>query len=555
MPFSFPSSWRWLDRPPLRLDTGLQGHVVVVLFWRLGCAHSRAALSELALAGLRFAGRPVALVAVHVPVDEGEDDDERVRRQLAQLPAPLVAAVAPDADDVERLPTMVLVDAAGEVRARAAGVPRRRRLREALEELCGQAIASGRAAAVPFVPHLVGTRGGLLPVAATHDGERLWLASAGQRRVFAVAADGEVTASYGSGAWGRQDGDASSCSFALPAALCAHDGYIAVADAQTHTLRAIDVAAGEVVTWVGNGQFGADDVGGGYGLDQPLGSPAGIVGHEGGLYLCQPGVGQLWQVDPMTGAAMAWLGGDYGGERFAQPIALAADGERLWLAEAGRGALTCIDLGHVAVHERIDGMRRPSAVAVVGERVFVADAGAGAVFERDGAAGALRPLFGRDDGLHEPVALASDGERLFVGDVAADAVFVADLSEGAPLRRLELRGVPRPARLRGGGVARVARPVHLREHSDVTLRIAAPDREDGETAAIDVVDEADPVLAVSRDTVVEIADGRAEVLLPVTEGLVGALRVRVRIAGATENYVLPVTVGADGALEVDLSAD
>ena len=31
-PFAFSTSWRWLDRPPLRLDTGLQDHVVVVLF-------------------------------------------------------------------------------------------------------------------------------------------------------------------------------------------------------------------------------------------------------------------------------------------------------------------------------------------------------------------------------------------------------------------------------------------------------------------------------------------------------------------------------------------
>ncbi|MFT4843752.1 MAG: hypothetical protein ACI90M_004234, partial [Candidatus Azotimanducaceae bacterium] len=29
--FSFPPTWRWLDRPPLCLETGLRDHVVVLL--------------------------------------------------------------------------------------------------------------------------------------------------------------------------------------------------------------------------------------------------------------------------------------------------------------------------------------------------------------------------------------------------------------------------------------------------------------------------------------------------------------------------------------------
>jgi hypothetical protein len=551
-PFSFPSSWRWLDRPPLRLDTGLQGHVTVVLYWRVGCAHSRAALSELALASLRERDRAVAFVAVHVPVEPGEEDDERVRRQLAQLPAPLVAAVAADAGEVERLPTMVLVDAAGVVQARAPGVPRRRRLREAVGALCRQADESGQAALVPFVPHDTGSRGGLRATAAAHDGERLWLASAGQRRVLAVDGDGNVTHSFGSGAWGKQDGDAASCSFALPAALCVHDGFVAVADAQTHVLRAIDIGNGDVTTWVGTGQFGADDVGGGYGSDQPLCSPAGMVSHDGGLYLCQTGVEQLWQVDPMTGAAMAWLGANYGGEEFRQPVALAQLDDQLWLCEAGAGALTCVDLAHVEVRERRSGMHRPSGVAVVGERIFVADAGRGEVLERIAAEAGLRRCFGPDDGLREPVALASDGERLFVVDAAADRVFVATVGESlGPLQPFELHGLPEPARLRSGPRAVVARPCHLAEHSDVTLTIALPGQ-DGETVVVDVVDEADPVLAVPRDTVVEVRGGRIEVLLPIAEGLLGALRIRLQVAGRTRHYVLPVTVGTDGATEAEL---
>lgn len=559
--FTFPSSWRWLDRPPLHLETGLQDHVVVVLYWRLGCAHSRAALSELALASVRERGRPVAFVAVHAPEEDWEDDDDRVRRQLAQLPAPLVAAVAPDARGVARLPSIILLDAAGQVRARAPGVPRRRRLREALDLLCREAQARGRAALVPFVPHETEGRGGLRPVALAHDGEHLWVASAAQRRVLQLGWGGgedvAVVRAFGSGAWGKQDGDAASCSFALPAALCVHDGFVAVADEQTHTLRAIDVANDEVTTWVGTGQFGGgDDVGGGYGSDQPLCSPAGMVSHDGGLYLCQAGVDQLWQVDPMTGAAMAWLGGTYGGEDLRQPVALAQLDEQLWLAEAGAGALTCVDLAHVAVRDRLEGLQRPRAVAILDGRVFVADAGAGAVLER--VDGALIPRFGQEDGLREPVALAAGASCLFVADVAGDALFVArfpdrDSGEGT-LRRLELRGAPAAAKLRSGPRAAVARPCHFAAHSDVLLTIEVPGVEDGETVVVDVIDEAEPVLAAPRDTVVEARGGRVEVQLPIAEGMLGALRVRLQVAGQQLHYVVPVTVSTDGATQAALTA-
>ncbi|MEC9046779.1 MAG: hypothetical protein VYA51_02110 [Planctomycetota bacterium] len=533
----------------------MHDHVVVVLYWRLGCAHSRAALSELALASVKERGRPVAFVAVHVPIDADEDDDGRVRRQLAQLPAPIVAAVAREPGDVERLPMMVLVDASGEVQARAPGVPRRGRLRAAVDALVQQAHDSGRAAQVPFVPHELRGRGGLRPVALAHDGEYLWVASAAQRKVLAVDAAGEITRSYGSGAWGRQDGGPDSCSFALPGALALHDGFVAVADAQTHTLRAIDVANDDVVTWVGDGQFGADEVGGGYGQDQPLSSPAGMVSHDGGLYVCQAGTDQIWQVDPMTGAAMAWLGANYGGEGFRQPVALAQADDQLWLAEAGAGALTCVDLAHVEVRERLPGLQRPSAVAVAGGRVFVADAAAGEVWER--VDGALRRRFGREHGLVEPACLASDGGRLYVGDVGADAVLVVDLlSADAPtLARLELAGLQAPARLRSGPRAEVARPCHVAEFSDVVLRVPVSDASDGDSVVVDVQDEADPVLAAARDTVVQAEGGVIEVILPVQEGLVGALRIRLQHGGRSRHFVLPVSVSAAGAMEVELVLD
>ena len=98
--FSFPSSWRWLDRPPLHLETGLRDHVVLVQYWRLGCVHSRVALHDAALLEGDLRGLPCAIVAVHVPTCDAERDEDRLRRAIAQAPGCLTHAVAAEASAV-----------------------------------------------------------------------------------------------------------------------------------------------------------------------------------------------------------------------------------------------------------------------------------------------------------------------------------------------------------------------------------------------------------------------------------------------------------------------
>ena len=47
-PLAFPTSLRWLGRPPLVREQALAGHVTAVLFWRLGCDACEEAARELA---------------------------------------------------------------------------------------------------------------------------------------------------------------------------------------------------------------------------------------------------------------------------------------------------------------------------------------------------------------------------------------------------------------------------------------------------------------------------------------------------------------------------
>jgi len=561
--FSFPSSWRWLDRPPLHLETGLRDHVVLVQYWRLGCVHSRVALHDAALLEGDLRGLPCAIVAVHVPTCDAERDEDRLRRAIAQAPGCLTHAVAAEDGSLARLPTMLLVDMAGEVRVRAVGVLRRDKVRAAVEQLCrerGKATAEAR---VPYVPAPVHLPAAWQPTAVFADEDRVWVASALHRRVYAFDAAGNVTLAVGSGRYGAQDGASDEASFALPASLCVHDDHLAVADAQSHTLRAIDRDSGEVSTWSGTGFLGTDDIGGGYGRDQALSSPVGMVSRDGGLYVCMAGTDQLWQVDPMTGSAMAWLGGDAIGyadqdgvrDRFAEPLGLAVDEEHLWVAEGRGQTLSNVDLAHVQRASVQDGFERPVAVVIYDGDLLVADSWQGAVFRVKADGGGCVRYLGPDDGLVEPVSLAVLDGRLWIADVGADEVFVCDLTAELPqLARFPARGRPSAgaAPASTASTALVASVAELREHSDVTLVVPTPSSADGARAVVDVVDQALPVLACDRHQEVEVQDGAVEVLLPVADAGHGCLHLRLRLADATHDYVCAVAVSATGELRATL---
>lgn len=546
----------------MQLETGLRGHAVLVLHWRLGCVHSRVALHEAAMLVDELFGMPVGLIAVHVPTCPAERDTARLVRTIAHLPGCLTHAIARDRGTLDQLPATLLIDGQGVVRVRAVGAIRRDKLRAALEQLCREKGKDRKQVTVPFVPSAFAPRKAIVPLAVAADGEHIWVASGAHRCVFACDSDGKVVQQIGTGRYGNDDGARDAASFAWPAALCVHDEYLAVADAHSHSVRAIDRATGDVVTWSGTGWFGSDDIGGGYGCDQALSSPMGLVSRDGGLYVCMAGTDQLWQIDPMTGSAMAWLGGDAIGyaaeersqDHFAEPLALAAKDEFLWVAEGRGRTLSKVDLAHVARHSIDLKFVRPTAVVVADDRVFVADSWQAKVFSVTPATGECVEFLGATDGLGEPVSLAIDGTRLLIADASADGVLVCDLTVTPPtLVPLPLQ-LPDSAVMPSGAAptAVVTESCQLGEHSDVRLRIPTPNSDDGTKAVVDVVDEAAPLMACDRREVTEVQDGHVTVLLPVVATGRGSLRVRLRVADVVTSYVVPATVTASGPLEATL---
>lgn len=130
----FPASLQWLDRPALSRATGLRGHVLAIVSWRLGCVHSRQALAEFAALQRTYAGRAFAVVAVHSPCLPAEHDLARLRRVLAERTVPITVAIDA-AGELRRLfghrclPGLALVDTDGAVRFVGHGEPNQRTAR------------------------------------------------------------------------------------------------------------------------------------------------------------------------------------------------------------------------------------------------------------------------------------------------------------------------------------------------------------------------------------------------------------------------------------------
>ncbi|MCB9876420.1 MAG: hypothetical protein H6835_02370 [Planctomycetes bacterium] len=544
---------QWLDRPPLDATTALAGHVALVLVWRSASPHGTAALVEVAAVAAELAAEPVAALTLHVPFDDAERDPARLRRALAAAPLPLPSATVTKRSALRRLgvgalPTLLLVDATGRVVSRAVGVPRRARLREAVVALLDAARAAGRAALSSFAAHASPAAPRLLPSAIAAVGDELWVASVAGRRVLRCTADGRVTGVVG-GAWGAQDGGAEQATFAAPSACCVHDGFLVVADAGTHTLRAIDRQRLEVTTWCGTGRVSGDAVGGAYGRDQGLSSPSGVASRDGGLYLSQAGTDQVWQVDPMTGAALAWFGagaGEHVGPPLREPRGLAFVGDTLWLCEAGSGELTAIDLAHLRSDPGLIGLSRPVAVVAHGEQLLVAAAAQPAVLQFDPRGFVQKVLFDASHGLVEPVGLACTGDRLFVADAGADRLWTADLAAARPqLEALELVGLPPP--IAAPGLAQLAAPLVLRADSDVTVAVPVAGLAEGAEVAVHVVDEAAPTLAAPRHAVATVVEGEVAVVVPAASPAAGAWRLCVE-GGERRRFVVPVRLSVDGAM-------
>ncbi|MGN6512698.1 MAG: thioredoxin-like domain-containing protein [Lysobacteraceae bacterium] len=456
-----PHTLEWLNLPtPLRLGA-LRGRVCLLAFVNLGSAWSQQRLRDLAQLQARHGDR-LQVVAVHAPRFEHERDARRAHRRLG-LQA-LNFPVAHDADwaawqhfGVEAWPTVLLLDGDGQLRGRFVGASgvheleaRAMALLEGLETPDPGEAPILRRASEPAMPlrHPTGL--------AVNPGY-LYVADSGHHRVLECDHAGRVLRQFGSGGADLLDGPAELAAFDRPHGLCLLRGALYVADSGNHAVRRIDLRSGEVATVLGCGRPGVPEPGAiadprAVPLDQPR---AVALAGETLLVACT-GDNRVWRyhlgrhVLSLAAGSGALAVRDGAGEEaaFAEPVALAAVQQRVYVCDGAGSAIRMLDerTGQVTTlvgldawqHGRADGARHdarlqdPQAIALDPEApvLWIADAGNDLLRTLRLGGGELA-TWALPQRLHNPGGIAVAEGAVWIADTDAHAVLRLDTRSGA----------------------------------------------------------------------------------------------------------------------------
>jgi thiol-disulfide isomerase/thioredoxin len=449
----------WINaKHPLTL-TELRGRIVLLDFWTFCCVNCLHVLDELRPLEQRYAD-VLVVVGVHSPKFPHEADHRALADAVERYEVHHPVLDDPDLATwqqyaVRAWPTLVVIDPEGYVVSVAAGEGHAEAIGRLVDELVAEHEARGTlhrgdGPYVPPPPRATDLRfpGG---IAATPAGTLL-VADSGHHSVVELAADGvTVLRRIGSGERGRRDGSATEATFAepqgmalLPPEVAGEVGYdLVVADTANHLLRGVRLADGNVRTVVDlpAALAGAATV---TGPVPGVLSPWDVEWWDGQLVVAAAGVHLLLGVDPRTAEVRLLAGTTVEGLRdgpapdawLAQPSGLAADGERLWIADAETSALRRLerspdggyevvtavgeglfDFGHVDGPAAGARFQHPLGVAVLADgSVAVLDTYNGAVRRYDPAADAVSTLAGD---LAEPTGAALLDGQLVVVESAA----------------------------------------------------------------------------------------------------------------------------------------
>lgn len=266
-------------------------------------------------------------------------------------------------------------------------------------------------------------------------GDTIYLADSYLRAVWAVEDDAvthlagriDVTDSTGRPVAGYYDGAFDEAVFGEPWALAVYGDGLLVSDPENHVVRYMDLEERQVYTAVTSGLdmptgLAVDDAGTVYiadtarsvilSMDQTgkittyagagegcaLGTlrevrfcePTGLCWDDGVLYVCDTGNHRVvaladGQATLVAGASLegdAAESGDYRNDkaaaaRFSSPQGVAVDGDVIYVADTGNGAIRIIRDGYVTTLDKADSGRTypisPRGLLVDGERLYVGD--------------------------------------------------------------------------------------------------------------------------------------------------------------------------------------
>jgi len=438
-------SWLNTGGKSLRL-ADFRGRFVLLDFWTFCCINCLHVLDELRPVEEKYADELV-IIGVHSPKFVHEADPDALRAAVARYAVHHPVLDDPDlvtwqAYAARAWPTLVMIDPTGYVVATYAGEGHA----HAIDAMLGELIEQHRAAGTlqpgdsPYVAPPEPDGDLRFPAKAIAlPGGHLLVADAGHHEVVEV--DGSTVVRR-FGGFNEPNG---LC--LLPAEVAAQVGYdVVVADTVHHRLRGIRLSTGEIHDLAGDGTQRMEGDG-----TERLSSPWDVAWWQDRVWIAMAGIHQLWTFDPLTGEVRIAAGttneglldGPLAGAWFAQTSGLAADGDRLWIADSETSSLRVISDGRVDTvvgHGLFDfGFRdggredallqHPLGVAVLADgTIALADTYNGAVRRFDPATGLLSTIA---TGLAEPSGLVVADDRLLVVESTAHRIGEVDLTRTA----------------------------------------------------------------------------------------------------------------------------
>lgn len=470
----------WLNTGGRELKlSNFRGRFLLLDFWTFCCINCLHVLDELRPLEEKY-GDALVIVGVHSPkfAHEGEEAAVKAAVERYEVGHPVL-------DDPELVtwgnytarawPTLVLVDPNGYIVAQYSGEGHEHALDAQLAELIAEhekagTLTRGKSPYVAPTPEPTELR---FPAKVVALGDGFLVADAGNHSVVELAADATtVVRRFGSGKRGFEDGVEAAFSepngvTVLPAEVAQEVGYdVVVADTVNHALRGIKLETGEVSTLVGTGKQWMD----GDGTDV-LSSPWDVAWWQGKVWIAMAGVHQLWTYDPFSKTTEVAAGTTNEGLKdgaleqawFAQTSGLAADGDRLWLADSEISALRWIDTEvHTAIGTGLfdfglrDGkaeealLQHPLGVTVLPDgSIAISDTYNGAVRRYDPTSGLVETMA---TGLAEPSGAVVAGNDLLVVESAAHRLTRVPLGASAKADEFSTRTQRPPMEIAAGEV-------------------------------------------------------------------------------------------------------
>lgn len=460
----FPAGLEWVNVSEAPTISALRGRVVLLWFFSYDNVHCWNLLPDLAHLEGRFHDG-LTVIGVHTPKYPQQRDSAAVLKAVNRLN--IRHPVVSDANFVlwqhyaiDAWPTVVLIDAEGQIAEVVPGEGRRVDLEDRISHLLDEAADRDLreySAAMPAV-RPEPRQPLLFPGKVLATDTLLYIADSGHHRVLECSHEGRILRQFGSGDPGYWDGRNDSCGLRDPQGLALREDFLFIADRGNHAVRRVRLHGGEVETVLGNGEHRRARPHDAVATDTPIGNPTGLTIIADKLYVSSTSLNQIWvldlgrkRVDVLAGSGKLGLDDGLSLEStFAQPAGLAASGLQVIVADAASSAVRIVRLsdgrvttlvgtglyefGDAQGERETARLQNPLDVAMDPRGiVFIADTYNGRIKVLSLKSGAVRSLNVKYR-LLEPSGISIAAGALWIANTNAHEIVRIDLATGVGKR-------------------------------------------------------------------------------------------------------------------------